>query len=45
MNMTERKDKASPENEPPEVLAHDGQNEEQPCNGHASCGILQTDEN
>ncbi len=28
-------------NDPPEVVAHDNTNEEQPCGGHTQCGTFQ----
>jgi hypothetical protein len=42
--MTEPADKTAPENEPPEVLAHDSQHEEGPCNGNAQCGVHQAEQ-
>jgi hypothetical protein len=42
--MTEHKHMATTENEPPEVVAHDSQHEEQPCR-NTQCATLVTDEN
>ncbi len=36
---------ADPEEiEPPEVVAHDNANEEQPCGGYTQCGMFQKEE-